>query len=144
MQHSAIPRCIHTPNLGCLPQIIWEIWPGHKSITDGQTEGIKQTYSPPNQSNRSKKGRGLLTVTFKCTNKLSTRINCQKQDTFLLKITLLIGLGSRNFFCKLLRMFKWLGETNILLRITQNVNWPGEKQILRMFTGETQFLLKIT
>ena len=42
-----------TPNLGFLPQIIKGIWPGYKSVTDG----IKQTYSPPNWSLT---GRGLI------------------------------------------------------------------------------------
>ena len=47
-RHSIISRCIHTPNSGCLSQIILEILLGHESVTDGQTDGIEQTYSPPN------------------------------------------------------------------------------------------------
>ena len=38
-RHSAIPRCIHTPNLEFLPQRILEIWTGHESGTDGLTDG---------------------------------------------------------------------------------------------------------
>ena len=38
MRHSASLRCITNPNLGFLPQLIYEIWLGHESITDKHSD----------------------------------------------------------------------------------------------------------
>ena len=57
-ERHSITRCIQTPNLGYLPQIIFEIWPGMKALlTDRRTDRIEQTYSP---KNRSSTNRGLI------------------------------------------------------------------------------------
>ena len=40
MRHSAIPRCIHTPNLEFIPQRISDICTGHEvGRADGRTDG---------------------------------------------------------------------------------------------------------
>ena len=52
MRHSAIPRCIHTPNLEFIPQRISDICTGHEAgqadgRTDRRTDGQCDYYMPP-------------------------------------------------------------------------------------------------